>query len=155
MNIQNLLNVIPNDAKTYNNRATAFCKVMRLDNALEDCDKALNLEPNFAKAWVRKGLINHCLKQYHRALDCFHKAEELDPNVPDLKKAKMDTLYAIQERNAQGDIDETARQQALSDPKVQAAMNDPEVSSVLLQAQSDPTILMKAMRDRPHIAKKN
>jgi len=144
----------PNDTKTYNNRATSYCKVMRWDNALEDCDKALTLDPNFAKAWVRKGLINHCLKQYHRALECFHKAEEIDPNVTDLKKAKMDTLYAIQERNAQGDIDDAARQQALSDPKVQAAMNDAEVSSVLLQAQSDPSILFKAMRDRPNIAKK-
>lgn len=145
----------PNDHILYSNRANAFCKLMRWDAALEDCDKALKIDSKFIKAWIRKGKIQHVLKQYHKALECFQKAEEIDATVHDLIMAKRDTMIAIQERNSKGQVDEKARQQALQDPKVRAAMNDPEVSSVLLQAQSgDPTILMKAMRDRPHIAKK-
>jgi len=145
----------PKDHKIYSNRATCFCKLMRWDAAMADCDAAIKLEPTFIKAYIRKGKINHCLKQYHKALQAFKEAEMIDNTVEDLIMAKRDTLMAIQQRNMSGQISEEDRQRALQDPEVQAAMNDPEVSSVLLQAQSgDQTILMKAMRDRPHIKDK-
>merc|ERR1712087_47299 len=136
----------PKDHKIFSNRATAFCKLMRWDAALEDCESAIRIDPLFIKAYIRKGKIQHCLKQYHKALDA---------TVEDLIIAKRDTMMAIQQRNASGAISEEDRARALQDPDVQNAMNDPEVSSVLLQAQSgDPTILYKAMRDRPHIKDK-
>ena len=145
----------PKDHKIYSNRATCFCKLMQWDAAMVDCDKAIEIDPLFIKAYIRKGKINHCLKQYHKALDAFKQAEAIDNTVEDLITAKRDTLLAVQQRNASGQISEEERQRALQDPDVQNAMNDPEVSSVLLQAQSgDPTILYKAMRDRPHIKDK-
>jgi len=145
----------PDDHKIYSNRATCFCKLMRWDAAMADCDSAIKLEPTFIKALIRKGKINHCLKQYHKALQCYKEAERIDGSVEDLITAKRDTMIAIQTRNMKGDISEEERQRALQDPEVQAAMNDPEVSSVLLQAQSgDQQILMKAMRDRPGIKDK-
>jgi len=145
----------PKDHKIYSNRATCFCKLMRWDAAMADCDAAIKLEPTFIKAYIRKGKINHCLKQYHKALQAFKAAKAIDSTVEDLIIAERDTLMAIQQRNMSGQVTEEERQRALQDPEVQAAMNDPEVSSVLLQAQSgDQTILMKAMRDRPHIKDK-
>eukprot|EP00490_Sorites_sp_Unknown_P006625 CAMPEP_0114657462 /NCGR_PEP_ID=MMETSP0191-20121206/13977_1 /TAXON_ID=126664 /ORGANISM="Sorites sp." /LENGTH=82 /DNA_ID=CAMNT_0001876919 /DNA_START=1560 /DNA_END=1808 /DNA_ORIENTATION=+ len=69
----------------------------------------------------------------------------------------METMMAIQQRNMQGsqDDDKQAQARAMQDPEVQAALKDPEVSSVLLQAQSgDPSILRKAMMDKPRIRKK-
>lgn len=145
----------PKDHKIYSNRATCFCKLMRWDAAMSDCDEAIKLEPTFIKAYIRKGKINHCLKQYHKALQAFKMAEMIDSTVEDLIVAKRDTMMAIQMRNMSGQITEEERQRALQDPEVQAAMNDPEVSSVLLQAQSgDQSILAKAMRDRPHIKDK-
>eukprot|EP01084_Bolivina_argentea_P051910 95410_1 len=145
----------PKDHRLYSNRATCFCKLMTWEAAMADCETAIKLDGTFVKAYIRKGKIHHCLKQYHKALDSYKKAEAIDPNIDDLITAKRDTLMAIQTRNASGQISEEERKRALQDPEVQSAMNDPEVSSVLLQAQSgDPTILMKAMRDRPHIKEK-
>eukprot|EP00485_Elphidium_margaritaceum_P011893 CAMPEP_0202703630 /NCGR_PEP_ID=MMETSP1385-20130828/16447_1 /ASSEMBLY_ACC=CAM_ASM_000861 /TAXON_ID=933848 /ORGANISM="Elphidium margaritaceum" /LENGTH=580 /DNA_ID=CAMNT_0049361511 /DNA_START=39 /DNA_END=1781 /DNA_ORIENTATION=- len=145
----------PDDHKVYSNRATAFCKLMRWDAAMADCDKCIALDPLFIKAYIRKGKIEHCLKQYHKALAAFREAEAIDGTVQDLIDSKRETMMAIQRRNQSGAISDKERERALQDPEVQAAMNDPEVSSVLLQAQSgDPTILMKAMRDRPHIKDK-
>jgi len=145
----------PKDHKIYSNRATAFCKLMRWDAALADCDVAIGIDPLFVKAYIRKGKIQHCLKQYHKALDAYKQAEAIDGTVEDLIIAKRDTMIAIQQRNASGAISDEEKARAMQDPDVQNAMNDPEVSSVLLQAQSgDPTILYKAMRDRPHIKDK-
>jgi len=145
----------PSDHKIYSNRATCFCKLMRWDAALSDCDEAIKLDATFIKAYIRKGKVNHCLKQYHKALQAYKEAEAIDATVEDLVTAKRDTMMAIQRRNMEGPIPEEDKKRALQDPDVQSAMNDPEVSSVLLQAQSgDPTILYKAMRDRPHIKDK-
>merc|ERR1712129_648252 len=129
--------------------------LMRWDAALSDCDAAIGIEPTFIKAYIRKGKVNHCLKQYHKALQAFKEAEAIDATVEDLVTAKRETMMAIQRRNMAGPIPEEEKQRALQDKEVQDAMNDPEVSSVPLQAQSgDPTILYKAMRDRPHIKDK-
>lgn len=146
----------PKDPKIYSNLATALCKVMSWEPAMQACDKCLALDPTFIKALIRKGKVLHAVKQYHKALTCFEKAEALDNGTNiDLMTAKGQTMVAIQQRNASGEVDPAARARAMQDPEIQAAMNDPEVSSVLLQAQSgDPSILMRAMRDRPHIAEK-
>merc|ERR1711997_1413201 len=145
----------PEDHKIYSNRATCFCKLMRWDAAMADCNAAIKLEPTFIKAYIRKGKINHCLKQYHKALQAYKEAALIDDKGEDLIAAKRDTLMAIQTRNMSGKFSEEDRQRALQDPEVQAVMNDSEVSSVLLQAQSgDQTILMRAMRDRPEIKDK-
>lgn len=44
----------PDDAKIYSNRAACFTKLMSFDLALKDCEKAIELEPNFIKAYLRK-----------------------------------------------------------------------------------------------------
>merc|ERR1712087_308138 len=86
----------PEDHKIYSNRATCFCKLMRWDAAMADCDAAIKLEPTFIKAYIRKGKINHCLKQYHKALQAFKAAKAIDSTVEDLIIAERDTLMAIQ-----------------------------------------------------------
>merc|ERR1719410_1173064 len=105
----------PGDHKVYSNRATCFCKLMRWDAAMADCDKAIKLEPTFIKAYIRKGKINHCLKQYHKALQAFKAAEAIDATVEDLVTAKRDTMMAIQRRNMEGPISEGEKKRALQD----------------------------------------
>jgi len=145
----------PNEPLLYSNRATTYCKLMGWEAALKDCETCLKIDPNFIKALIRQGKIYHVLKQYHKSLMAYRKAAEIDANNGDLKTAKLETMRAIQERNASGEIDEGARQRALEDPDVKAAMNDAEVSSVLLRAQSgDQGIIFRAMRDQPRIAEK-
>jgi len=128
---------------------------MAWEQALKDCDEAIKLDSNFVKPWVRKGKIFQAIQQYHKALNAYRQAAKIEPQNNDLLTAKQELMHAIQKRNSSSEIDEKARQRALEDPDVQAALNDAEVSSVLVQARSgDPTILFKAMRDRPQIAEK-
>eukprot|EP00483_Globobulimina_turgida_P000221 UN00221 len=76
------------DHKIYSNRAICFCKLMRWDAAMSDCDEAIKLEPLFIKAYIRKGKVHHCLKEYHKALEAYKQAEAIDKTVEDLMIAK-------------------------------------------------------------------
>lgn len=144
----------PKDPIVYNNRATAYCKLMTWNAALEDAKKAHELDPNFIKPLIRMGKIYHVLKQYHKCIKVYNLAKKIDENNIDLINARNLTQKAVQQRNQSGEIDEIAKNRALSDPEVKSYMNDPEVSSVLLQAKNDPTVLWKAMQTTPRIAEK-
>jgi len=48
-------------------------------------EKALEIDPNFIKAWVRKGLIHHGMKEYHKAIETFEKGLKIDPENAELK----------------------------------------------------------------------
>jgi len=47
--------------------------------ALSDINKALELDPKYVKAWVRKGNIEMVLKQYHKSIRSFMHGLEIDP----------------------------------------------------------------------------
>ena len=40
--------------KLYSNRAMCYTKLMSFDLSLKDCDKAIELDPKFIKAYLRK-----------------------------------------------------------------------------------------------------
>ena len=45
----------PSNKFLYQNRATAYSKLMVFDAALRDCEQALKIDPNFVKAHARSG----------------------------------------------------------------------------------------------------
>lgn len=46
---------------------------MEWGRALEDCEKCLQLDPKFIKAYIRLGKVQHFLKQYHKAVETYEK----------------------------------------------------------------------------------
>jgi DnaJ family protein C protein 7 len=61
-------------AKLYSNRATALSKMSKYEEAIEDCDKALDLDPKFFKVFLRRA-------------DCYMKLEKFEEAVRDYEKA--------------------------------------------------------------------
>lgn len=61
----------PTNKFLYSNRAFAYIKLMEPVAALKDADKCIELDPNFVKAWARKGSCHHLLKEYHKAMSAF------------------------------------------------------------------------------------
>ena len=53
----------PADAKIYSNRAACYTKLMSFDLALKDCDKAIELDPEFIKAYLRKAMVHRGMGQ--------------------------------------------------------------------------------------------
>ncbi|KAL7634113.1 UNVERIFIED_CONTAM: hypothetical protein RMT77_015441 [Armadillidium vulgare] len=64
----------------YCNRAAAHSKLNNHLEAIEDCRRALQIEPNYGKAYGRMGLAYSALDKAMEAKDCYQKALELEPD---------------------------------------------------------------------------
>ncbi len=66
-------------AENYFNIAYSFGEKREYVKAIENYDRALELDPKYLDAWYNKGLALSNLKKYEEALTCYDRALELDP----------------------------------------------------------------------------
>lgn len=64
----------------YCNRAAAHSKLNNHRDAIEDCKRALQVEPQYSKAYGRMGLAYSSLNDHQKAKECYQKALELEPD---------------------------------------------------------------------------
>lgn len=139
----------PKNYKVYSNRAACYSKMMDWQRGLNDCETCLSMDPKFVKAYLRKGKIQHFLKQYHKALTTYDQALEIEPGNAEVMEAKRATMIAIQTTES----DPERAKEAMKDPEIQQILRDPTISKVLQDMQSSPQAGQAAMRD-PEIRKK-
>ncbi|XP_055514502.1 small glutamine-rich tetratricopeptide repeat-containing protein alpha-like [Leucoraja erinacea] len=70
----------PNNAVYFCNRAAAYSKLGNYTGAVEDCEKAITFDPCYSKAYGRMGLALASLNKYNEAVNFYKKALELDPD---------------------------------------------------------------------------
>jgi len=75
------------DPRAYNNRASAYHKLLAMPEALKDADEAIKLDPAFIKAYIRKALTQQAMKELTVSLETLQKATEMDVE----KKVRSDT----------------------------------------------------------------
>jgi stress-induced-phosphoprotein 1 len=137
----------PTNHAVYSNRAACFAKLMSWNQALEDCETCLGMEPTFVKAYIRKGKVQHFLKQYHKALVTFDQGLALDPNCTDLIQAKQLTVRVINQSNSTGAADPERQREAMKDPEIQAILRDPVINNVLQTMQTEPAKAQDMLKD--------
>ena len=64
----------------YCNRAAAHSKMNNHYAAVEDCRRAIDMDPSYSKAYGRMGLAYSSVEKHKDAVDCFKKALELEPD---------------------------------------------------------------------------
>ena len=60
------------------NKAIAFTKLKKDDEALSCLNKALKMNPDYAKAHVKRGEVNLALEDYEEAVADFSNAAKID-----------------------------------------------------------------------------
>ena len=68
------------NAVYYCNRAAAYSKVSDHQAAVDDCDRALHIDPKYSKAFGRKGIAYGLMNKHREAKECYEHALQLDPN---------------------------------------------------------------------------
>ncbi|XP_003740436.2 LOW QUALITY PROTEIN: eukaryotic peptide chain release factor GTP-binding subunit ERF3A [Galendromus occidentalis] len=70
----------PQNAVYFCNRAAAFSKLDKSQEAIADCEAALTIDPTYSKAYGRMGIAYAATGDHQKALECYQKALEHDPN---------------------------------------------------------------------------
>jgi tetratricopeptide (TPR) repeat protein len=58
-------------------------------------DKCIELKPDFAKGYSRKGTLQYFMKEYDKAIETYHKGLELDPESAELQDGLQRCVDAI------------------------------------------------------------
>jgi len=77
----------PNNAIYYCNRAAAYSHMGQHQKAVDDCKSSINLNPNYSKAYGRLGLAYFSLGKYTEAVAEYKKGLQLEPNSSSLKES--------------------------------------------------------------------
>lgn len=138
----------PKNAAIRNNLAAALCKIMDFNGAKKHIDVALDLDPNYVKAYVQKGNVEVLMKENHKAMESYRKGLALDPNNAACKEG----LYKVQSmmmNNTQMSEEERKEraEHALADPEIQNILQDPIIRQILQDLQENPQKGQEAMRD--------
>ncbi|CAN0412813.1 unnamed protein product, partial [Ectocarpus fasciculatus] len=95
----------PNSHVYLCNRAAALCYLGRNDDAVVDCQEAIDLNPSYAKAYTRLGYAYFQLEDYEAAVKAYKKSLEIEPgNAANTKSLRRATAKL----GAGGDADEIA-----------------------------------------------
>lgn len=63
----------------YSNRALAYLRKGDLDKGLEDCNKSIELNPKYAKSYLRRAEIRMKQQQFDDAIADYNEVKQLDP----------------------------------------------------------------------------
>jgi tetratricopeptide (TPR) repeat protein len=88
------------NADAYSNRGVAYADLNQNERAIEDYNKAIGLNPNYAEAYINRGNAYADLNQNERAIEDYNKAIELNPNY---------AVAYINRGNAYADLNQNER----------------------------------------------
>jgi len=142
----------PQNPVYYNNLASSLTKIADFNGAKAQCEKALELDSKYVKAWARKGEIEFFQKEYHKALDSFRKGLQYEPDNQFCKDGIIKTNQKINSDHT-GEVDMERAQHGLADPEIQQILMDPIVRNVLNDLQENPKEGQKALQNPEIFAK--
>ncbi|CAG2164925.1 unnamed protein product, partial [Oppiella nova] len=137
----------PDDAKLFSNRAACYQKLAEFQLALRDCDKCIQLDPNFVKGYTRRGLALIAMKEFSKAQAAYEKALEIDKNNQEAIEGFKKCILS-----SSSNPDEV-RKRAMADPEVQQILSDPAMRLILEQMQTDPKAVQEHLKN-PEIQSK-
>ncbi|OLL26719.1 Small glutamine-rich tetratricopeptide repeat-containing protein 2 [Neolecta irregularis DAH-3] len=78
--------LVPDNQVYLSNRAAAYSQNEQHELAEKDALNALEIDPNYGKAWSRLGLARFSLQNYQGALEAYEKGKNVDPTNEFLRK---------------------------------------------------------------------
>ncbi|CRK35980.1 hypothetical protein BN1723_020364, partial [Verticillium longisporum] len=87
----------PTNHILYSNRSAAYASKKDWDHALEDAEKTVEIKPDWAKGWGRKGTALYGQGDLLGAHDAYEEGLKKDPNNAGLKKDLASTKRAMEQ----------------------------------------------------------
>ncbi|QPG95042.1 hypothetical protein C2857_007540 [Epichloe festucae Fl1] len=140
----------PENHILYSNRSAAYASKKQWDNALQDADKTIQIKPDWAKGWGRKGAALHGKGDLLGANDAYEEGLKHDANNAQLKSGLASAEKAMQHEAGGGFggdptgglgqmfNDPKMVEKLAKNPKTSAFLADPSFMAKLQQMQQNP-----------------
>lgn len=150
------IEIDPNNHVLYSNRSACYAKMEKGNESLQDANKTVELKPDWAKGWGRKGAAHHLLGQLEEAAEAYKKGLELDPQNTALRQGYQDVKVSkIPPANLQmfaqlfgGDVWSKIR----NHPETKTFLDDPAYVEKIKEIQQDPSTIQKHISDQKIMA---
>ncbi|XP_027331747.1 small glutamine-rich tetratricopeptide repeat-containing protein isoform X2 [Abrus precatorius] len=94
----------------YCNRAAAYTQINKYTEAIQDCLRSIEIDPNYSKAYSRLGLAYYAQGNYRDAIEKgFIKALQLDPNNESVKENILVAERKLLEEQHHADHNQSSR----------------------------------------------
>ncbi|GAB2221970.1 hypothetical protein Droror1_Dr00013167 [Drosera rotundifolia] len=107
----------PNNAELFADRAQAYIKLANFTEAVADANKAIQLDPSMAKAYLRKGTACIELKEYQTAKVALETGSSLAPGDSRFTKLIEECDHRIAEENSTAVVQKASTAPAVSSPQ--------------------------------------
>ncbi|KAF7679667.1 Stress-induced-phosphoprotein 1 [Astathelohania contejeani] len=111
------INENPNNEILYSNRAACLTKLNRLEEAIQDCLKAIEINPKFLKGYIRLGGLYTSIDVI-KAIEYYEQGLAIDPNNV-ICKNNIDILTGKKEKEKVPDVTEL-----LNNPEIMNMVKD-------------------------------
>ncbi|KAK2399493.1 hypothetical protein P8452_06672 [Trifolium repens] len=94
----------------YCNRAAAYTQINKYTEAIQDCLRSIEIDPNYSKGYSRLGFAYYAQGNYRDAIDKgFKKALQLDPNNESVKENMRAAEHKLMEEQHRGHHNQNSR----------------------------------------------
>ncbi|MBN3302555.1 TTC12 protein, partial [Amia calva] len=133
----------------YTNRAQAYIKLMKYQEAIGDCDWALRCNEKCIKAYIHMGRAHLALHNYKEARNCYHRILDIEPKRENivheyLNQVDLEEKKALQEQKARAEF-EQGKENATSVLELLHKLGKPE--QISLYYTGGICLLSEAIKD--------
>lgn len=121
-------------ATCYANRAACYMKMDQHQEVIDDCTKALEMNPEYVKALLRRAHSYEATEKFEEALQDYKKVLELDPSQPAARNAAMYLPEKIKQQHEKLKEEMLGKLRELGD----AVLKPFGLSTTNFQFQQDP-----------------
>ena len=139
----------------FSNRSAAYLKQGNGNNALEDANSCIALNPQFTKGYSRKGAALHHLKRYNDSIAAYKEGLEKFPTDAGLRKGLEDVTREKDQPPAGmgggapggGLFSPTMLAQMAMDPRFKKYLDDDAVMAKIKMVQANPNLMPTILSD--------
>lgn len=143
-NYTKALELTPDDHTILGNRSAAYLKMNDAENALQDGQKCIDIKPDWAKGYQRKGMALQAQGKNEEALEALQKGLEIEPNNAQIQgciqnlQASNDPIFGPQ-----------GLAKLMQDPTVAGYFADVDFKNKFELCRQQPQMLMQLMQSDP------
>ena len=127
----------------FSNRSAAYLSKGDATNALADGEKCVEISPQWAKGYSRKGAALHALKRYEDAVSAYEAGLKVAPNDAGLNSGLSEVKKAMTQPKSSGIVSPALLSKLAAHPKFAPKLADPTFRAKLDMLNTNPQAMLQ------------